>query len=232
MNPFWEISYVFQDLRLHCRDIAQAIWTEAFVPNILGDWFWDAADWFQNIQEFFIDTGWWYEEVIDSFQEFVTFDWLDYIIDDIQEKLEEVWEWFSGWWDEVTDVVDEWWRDTRQDVIDWISQASDWLEEQIDDLGHIVNNIDAWIDNFIQDTLPDLLSFDWFSSWWGNVNVSFDDWWRSAWSDILENIDVALDPVQERIAQFDQWFDLLKDFIDDPEKWLLDKLESMLARFW
>lgn len=231
MNPFWEIADVFGFLKLQCRSIAEAIWGTPLVPSILGDWFWAAYDWFFDVQLWFITAGWWYEDVVQNIQTFVTQDWVQAWLSDPLGQLALVWAWFLDRVRNISDVIDAWWSATWYDVRDWVYYQLGDLEDLISDVQSGLNRVDAWVDNFLSVTLPSLLSFDWFGSWWGNIGVSFSAWWSATWLDILDNINVAIAPLSQRIAQFDDWFDLLKQLIDDPEQWLLDRLESMIARF-
>lgn len=95
-----------------------------------------------------------------------------------------------------------------------------------------VNSLLSQWQDFVRSTLPSLIDFSWFRSWWGNVNISFPSWWSAARSELREERAAELQPVADQVRQSQSIIALARELFADPEKWLLDRLEGMLARFW
>jgi len=125
----------------------------------------------------------------------------------------------------------EWWEGKKQDVQGWIDTAKDWAKERIDDAKAIANRVDTAWDNFKQDTLPKLLDTQWVRDFFGKKISSITDWWAPKEQEITDQIDTEVTPVRDEVNKHSSWLDLIKELFTDPEKWLMDRLESMIARF-
>lgn len=134
----------------------------------------------------------------------------------------------STWWSDLGD----WWAAKSRDVRDWIDAAKTTLGERIDDARDLINRVDTAWGNFRRDTLPNLLDTHWIRSFFGARVSSISDWWAPKKQEIDEQIETEVAPVRDEVNRHSSWLDLVKELFTDPEKFLLDLLERMLARFW
>lgn len=131
----------------------------------------------------------------------------------------------------LSSYLGDWWLARSDQVRSWINSAVYDLKSYTNSILSSLNKLsDAW-ESFRVNTLPSLLSFTWFRSWWGLGSSTFTDWRLSFKGELKEERDAELQPLQERVRTHDSLFDMIRDLFEDPEKWLLDRLESMLARF-
>lgn len=104
----------------------------------------------------------------------------------------------------------EWWEGKKTTVLGWIDATKSWAKERIDDARAIINRLDIAWDNFRRDTLPRLASK----------------------LDVRDLIVAAFAPWASLFNMLETFKTDIAKFFGDPEKWLLDRIESMLARFW
>ena len=115
---------------------------------------------------------------------------------------------------------------------DYIDATKSYLRELINDVKAIANKVDTAWDNFRHDTLPKLLDTQWVRDFFGRGISNISEWWAARRGEIDSRLDAEIDPVREEVNKHSSWLDLIKDLFTDPEKWLLDRIESMIARFW
>lgn len=124
---------------------------------------------------------------------------------DLQKEADKLSARIDTWWDDLSDWWDAWWDDIR----DWVTARLQPIKDWLTSLEKWVAKLDTWWDNFKTNTLPNLID-----------RVKLADWGKA-----------EVDPIKKDVAQHSSWFSLLKDLMADPEKWLLDRITSMLARF-
>lgn len=146
----------------------------------------------------------------------------------INWEVSRLWDSIGDWWDDLG----EWWSTKVTWVRGLVDAASDFLKGLIDDVKRGLASLSVAWDNFWTTTWPQLLSD--FNSLLVDVGNFF--------TQVLPGLATFLD-ISRAFEDFRlEWKDLFnfwegfKDtivaFFEDPEKWLLDKIETMLARFW
>jgi hypothetical protein len=222
MNPFWEISYIIQDIRHWCLDISSAIYSSALVPDILGDWFYNLYTWLGDIQLWFADAGNWYESTIDQLQ--ALWKELDKFLDWDYWKsvLEDIWEWFTGrlsWlWTELL----EWWNDPDNPIRNFIDARWTDLKELWADLDAAFDVLHSEWDDFWEHDWPEFWNrvdvfIDQFT---GEAKLFLDDpigWLKQKWNDVIWPWALEHIPF---LAQIHSWYldhkGLISEFLADP----------------
>ncbi len=145
----------------------------------------------------------------------------------INREVQDILARSSTWWDQLA----EWWQAKRSLIQDLIDAGMDKLRPAIDQVRSLLAKIDAAWDSFRRDTLPSLLSMDYWTAFWGGRVATISDWWAARRQQIDDAREAALKPVRDEVNKHSTKLDLIKDLFTDPEKWLLDRIESMIARF-
>jgi len=128
--------------------------------------------------------------------------WLDY--------AEDAWYWVRHAFENVVDIIDDWWASTQATVKSWISIAVEGLSELL-----------AEWDTFWKVTLPNLVSLEWLGIWWNSRLI-----------DIQSLIDTAIANLG---AGFESWLEIkdsVLEFFNDPYLWIYDRLDEFFERFW
>ena len=110
----------------------------------------------------------------------------------------------------------------------WSAQLNDWVAALLAPLQAAAA---AW-EQFKSSTLPGLLSFSWFTGWWGSTGITFDSWWQVTRSNLADDTELGIAPIREEVQRHSDWLDGIKGLVADPEAWLLARLEDMVVRFW
>ncbi len=118
--------------------------------------------------------------------------------------------WFSDWRNYVFGVVGDWWSWTESNVHDWVDSRI----QELRDIG-------ADWDFFVNVTLPNLVSWTWLTYWWS-----------SRLQEIQGLVDSGFAARESLWAGWNQWRDKVASLFEDPEAWLLARIESMIVRFW
>lgn len=210
MNPFWEVSYVVEDIRWMCLDIAHDIWDFFPLLSLLGNWFYSLYSWLWDVQWWFIQAGHWYNDVKDNLADILSWSNIRSLIRSWLPDLEDAVDWFYHWWEKVISEVEDWWTETRTDVLGWIDIATEGLD-----------TLKSEWHNFWTVTFPTLVSFSWLGEWWDTQLLGINE--------LLDTWVVNLTPFWEG------WQDVKDDvveFITDPLQWFYDRLEEIFDRFW
>lgn len=133
----------------------------------------------------------------------------------------------STWWDQLY----TWWEAKRTWIQDVIDAGIDNLRPWIDQARAAIAKVEAAWDSFRRDTLPGLIDIDRWTAFWGGKVATASDWWAARRQQVSDMIDTVVAPVRSEVNKHSEKLDLLKDLMTDPERWLLDRLESMIARF-
>ena len=169
-----------------------------------GDWIEDAIDWVLDGINSLLDIG---EDIaskaVEAWQTLLTI-WSD-IFDAIAQATGSIWNAITDFADKLVNL----WNNVTDWVGGLVADISNWVSSELTYFGNLLGRLGEEWDEFWRYTLPGLI--DRFS---------------------LDNIlQAALAPVFEAINRLTDIIDTFRDFFDDPEKWLLEKIESMLARF-
>lgn len=145
----------------------------------------------------------------------------------IDREIDKVLARITTWWYELG----QWWETRKPIIQGWIDAALGFLSDRIDDVKKSLQRLDVAWDSFRRDTLPGLLDFTWFKSWWGRTWTNFAEWEGWFWNKTTDRIETEVKPVRDEVNKHTTWLDMVKELFTDPEKWLLEIIERMLARF-
>lgn len=203
---------------LYYQLVALSGWAQGLGDNCAGTWplntlcnpFWTLAGYLDLIASKLSLLSLWYESVSELFGTALSWDSIKAFILEWIPGLSDLVTWIGTWADSVRALIDTWWDGTASDVLDWIYALQDWTT----------------------DRLAGVLSFDWFSSWWGNTSTSFAAWWDAQVIILQDTIEVVVKPVRDTVNQHTGAIDLLTSPGDTALRWLLDRIEMALARLW
>lgn len=147
---------------------------------------------------------------------------------DLMKEADKLWAKIDTWWDDLG----EWWTAKRRDIKDWIAAAKEGLLDLYNDLKKALGKLSSTWDNFWTSTWPQLLKD------FNTLLVKVGSFFTQTLPRLAEKLDItkAFDTFRlEWRDLFNFWGEFkveLGKLLTDPEEWLLDKLEKMLARFW
>lgn len=145
----------------------------------------------------------------------------------VNREVQDILDNLSTW----SDRLNEWWATKRYWVLGVIDAGIDKLKSYTNSILSIVNKLEAAWDNFRRDTLPGLFTVERWTSFWGGKVDTASDWWAARRQQMSDMIEAGLAPVRSEVNKHSGQLDLIKDLIRDPEKWVLDRIESAIARF-
>lgn len=134
----------------------------------------------------------------------------------------------DAWWGDLGD----WWYTKVTWIYDVVDSAYDTLRAYTDSVRSSLNKLSVAWDDFRISTLPGLLGWGWVRDFFGAGVSGIDDWWEARRRQLRDTVAIIIAPLQEELRQQAARLEVISDVFADPEKWLLDRIESMLARFW
>lgn len=141
------------------------------------------------------------------------------------------WDWVVNAFWNVTAIIGQWWSSTSLTVQVWINEGVLKVQSLIDQVDRGLASLKFDWDTF----KPRLPSLDqvigWFGNWRGNVvgHILLAGFLPAA--EISKLIDSSFKDREPFWADWQDWKPKVGELFSDPEKWLLDRIESMLARF-
>lgn len=219
------VSDFFYDLYLDARDWPLGLDNIAWL-------FYGLSITFNRIAWAFYDLGTWAYDVQDRLAGILSFDeirrqlklYLDYAV--------AAWSWVTDAWLNVTDIVDDWWLARSVTIRSWIDTATQglselraaWEEFRLNQLPRLEGDVATLYGRwrvFWTETLPNLVNFTQLGEWWNGKTLDIQ---------LLINGAFTL-----REGMWQGWQDLrgqVAELFADPEKWLLEKIESLIVRYW
>jgi len=162
--------------------------------------------------------------LVEGFYDF--YQWLEWAADRIDEILnwtnirnlirswlygiEDILTWFLSWTYWVRQEIADWWEGILPYILSYVDNAVEGFTDFI-----------AIFDNFLTVILPNLLTFDWLTTWWDSRLLEIDaliSSWLTSFSPFWEG-----------------WQEIrtsLADFFADPLQWIYSKLDEFFERFW
>lgn len=192
----------------------------------IGDWIENALDWAISWVNFVLDRAdaayTWAQLAWDRAGELLTYanNYAFALFNNLSGRLDALWSQLGVWWSA-----------RRWELQQWVESRLTTLKSYINDVSSTLQRLAADWDTFRSLTLPSLVNLSWFRSWWGLGAATFTDWWSSARSQLREERTAELQPLRDEVRTHGSFLDIIRELIADPEKWLLDRMESMLARF-
>jgi len=138
-----------------------------------------------------------------------------------------LWNKISTWWSDLGD----WWAAKVTWVRDLLAAASNTLRDLIDSVKRGVASLSAAWDNFkgMIPSIDEILS--WFRAWRDKVIATMVGWGVLAGTEIRDLLASKVKDLEPFWKGWQEIKDKVFELFSDPEKWLLDMIERMLARF-
>lgn len=206
MNPFHEMRRWFIRATQWFVDAAMWCYTSTLPLDKLGDIFNNLSDWTSMVAGYLYDLTDWYEDILDTLQNTLSWSAIKGFIRGWLPYLEDTIDWWHSWTYYVGQKIDEWWSPVWSDIQGYIAIAT----QGFDDLRI------AW-DEFWNTTFPNLVSFEWLGIWWDRKVIEFQElidsrfkdlepFW-AGWQDVRNNvIEFFNDPLEWLWLRFTDWF--------------------------
>ena len=174
----------------------------------------------------------WYEDTILLLREILSWSTIKSYIRSWLAGIESAIAWFFDWWYQVGNRIDYWWSGRVSIVQGWIDAATQGFDELkaawdnfwtitwpgiLDDIEGLRSE---WT-NFWSITFPTLVSFTWLTEWFGGKLL-----------EIQALIDSAFTLRESLWAGWQEMRDSVVEFFTDPLKWLYDRVEDFMDRYW
>ncbi len=180
-------------------------------------WFFNQLAWA------FYDFSVWVDDVTDQLTDILSWGNIRSLIRSWLPNLEGLNSWFNYWWDNILEVVSDWWSSTRWTVLTWIDAAVEGLDDlkaswstfwtiTFPEWTGRLDTLRAEWDNFWIITFPTLIDVSWIT-----------DWWSGRLLDIQGIIDGAFLLRDQYWAGWQDWRDVVAEFFADPLGWLESK---------
>ena len=145
----------------------------------------------------------------------------------IYRETQDLWERIYTWWSDLG----EWWAAKRQDIWDWIDAAVQDAKELISGAEATINKVTAWWDDF-KTKIPSIDEIvTWFRTWRDKVIATMVTWGALTGKEIEELLNSKVKDIEPFWKGWQDIRDKVMELFTDPQKWLLDQIEKMLARF-
>lgn len=184
--------------------------------------------------------------LVEGFYEFYQWlDWAEGRLDDILTWLnlrnlirgwlvgiEDAIDWFFNWTTWVGQYIADWWPGILPYILTYIDNA-------VEGLGDLVEIWDTFwtitfpnwttellrvgseLSDFFTTILPTLVNFSWLNTWWQSTLLDIDALIRS-WTTSLQPFWEGWQEIRDSVFEF----------FADPLKWLYDRVEDFLDRYW
>ena len=153
----------------------------------------------------------------------------------IYQDTQDLWDRGFAWWSELG----EWWNSKKEWVKDRIQVARDTLEDLYNSLSRSLNSLATAWDSFKRDTLPGLVDFTWWTSFWGANIPHISDWWAAKRQEIDDFVGATTKPIRDELNKYLDTLSSAKQLFSDPlawpdhfARWVLNWIESIIARIW
>ncbi len=210
MNAFSSLSFVLGYIGQALYGLYTYVVDFGWPLEGLQNWLYNFSRWFQNLADDCHTLAVWYENLIDQILSVLSWDSIRGLILEWLPGLPAVLDWFAAWPGLVAGEISEWWQTAQAVVLTWIAAAR--------------ADIEARLSSF--------LSLDVFLLWWGHVGTTFDDWWASARAGVEAGFETVVAPVRDKVNEHAGAIELLTSPGDTALRWLLDRIETALARMW
>ncbi len=198
----------------------------------IADTFLGLSVWFNWLAWHFHDFGEWVNSVIDRLGAILSIPQIYSYFKEFLDAAIAAGDWLKDVWASITAILEDWWASLAPIVLGWISEATDWLSERIDSVEEWLTNLQAQI-SYLLDQMPSLNEIlSWFTNWWGNILTNLTTWWDDRLLDIQSLINSAFLDREPFWEGWLDWKDQILEFIQDPWKWLNDRVEEFFDRFW
>lgn len=220
-----DIALFFLELAWEVRDWGDwARWAYNFLVDI--------ADAFARMATRFGDFNEWVEDTVDRLRDILDLGDIWSYFRSWFEWAEDAWYWVRFAWENVFDIVTDWWSTILPYVLAYVDEAVEglsdlraaWNEFWTVTWPEFVNRLqelqESW-DLFVTTVLNTLVSFSWLTTWW---------------NDRLADIQALINTAIQELAPFWEGWQEIRDtvleFFADPWAWLYDRFDDFIERFW
>lgn len=232
MNFFDELRSWFIKAANVFLNLALDAYSWPIVGEWLGDGFAALLDFASECAYYLWKASNWYEDTVDALRDILSWATIKNYIRSWLEGIESAIAWFSNAFSNVVSIIDAWAAGFLSTVQDWIAVATqgfDELKAAWDNFWNVtwpgfldqLAGLTAQWDNFWSLTFPTLVSFTWLTTWWD-----------SRIQDISALIDSAFTLRDSLWAGWQDIRDSVLEFFADPLKWLYDRVEDFMDRYW
>lgn len=152
----------------------------------------------------------WYEYINTAISGILSWRSLQELILGWLPGLPDVLAWFADLPGNLLTEVTEWWEAAKQDVLDLISTSQE----------------------SIYYTLKDFTSKVELAAWWEAAQESVKGWIAEARTAVLNAVEAVVAPVRDLVNRHEAVIQLLTGADDVALRWLLERIENMIARLW
>lgn len=183
------------------------------------------AEWFGDFKEWVEDTA---DRLLDILSKWDIWDFFEWWFD----AAEKAWNWVRNAFNNVLDIIADWWSTILPYIISYIDIVGDalydleatwdtfWTVTWPEWVGNLQELRSLW-DTFWTETFPTLVSFSWLATWWNDRLLDINS--------LLESQVLTLAPFW---AGWQEVRDSVVEFFADPLQWAYDKLDEFFERFW
>jgi hypothetical protein len=165
------------------------------IPIKIGETLEKAVDWMlgwvNSLVEWAIQVSAWFEDIITEIRE---------AFDLFTQGLNTLWQELVNFKDTLFSLFESWLAAAKDTVLGWVAVVRDWLLERIADVRTLVDTLGVRWDNFWNEILPGLVSFD-----------ALEDRVKQLLADLSAPLNVLLEFKDKIVA-----------FFSDPLEWLLE----------
>lgn len=231
MNFFDYIREWFINATQFFINLALESYYSWYIPDFMGDMFNALSTFTSRVAGYLWDASNWYDWLAYKITTFLSGLDLELWFSEWKQKILDVWYWFNGRWKWFIQEVGIWWSSVTSEVQGWIDVAKQGLETLIAQANTLIGNLQESWGNF-KGKIPTIDQvIYWWSNWTGNVTAVISAWWTGALLQVQGLINSAFIEREPFWAGWQDWRDKVIELFSDPEKWLLDRIESMLVRF-
>ena len=208
-----DVSDYFYDIYREVYDWTYPFWLAAPL-------FYYISRGFNHLAWDFYDFGEWVDDVADRVRDILDFsdiwDYFDYWFN----RAAWAWDWVLRAWDNVWDIVNDWWSYTRYTVLAWVDEAKSYADALVVGVTNWLASLqEAW-DSFKGriPTIDEVIL--WWGNWTGNVTGIISTWWTGTLTEVKSLINSAFLEREPFWAGWQDWRDKVTEFFSDPVEFL------------
>lgn len=145
------------------------------------------------------------------------------LISRILTETSRIWDWVST----LPSYLGDWWAARLTEVKEWVQTLTGTVNDAISSVNKVVNNLSTQWQLFVTSTLPSLVDISFWRSFWGGSLGSIGQWWEPQRRQLLDEVDISLEPTREEVRTHAGWLDMIKKLFTDPEEFVLELLSMI-----
>lgn len=232
MNFFDELRSWFIKAANVFLNLALDAYSWPIVGGWLGDGFAALVDFASECAYALWQASNWYEDTVDALRDILSWSNIRNLIRSWLEGIETAIAWFSNAFSNVVSIADAWWAPIWSNVQEFIAAATqgfDELKAAWDNFWNVtwpglladITGLEGEWDNFWKVTFPTLVSFKGLETWWNSTVIDVNK--------LIEDTIKVWFPFYDSLSEL---WDGIEKFFTDPLKWLYDRVEDFMDRYW